>query len=149
MIFIKKLFLPLSPGFPEKMSVFLIRVPFSQKDIFLGQPVNVHLDYASIHINLRLREILWYTILYYQGRPKGVQKTQNYLNMLMRKSKLPARTISLQSNTFFHMGAFILPFDGGIMNQFTCYFVKDTEFTGGKAKINCAKFDFLPATFFL
>jgi len=63
------------------------------------------------------------------GRPKGVQKTQNYLNMLMRKSKLPARTISLQSNTFFHMGAFILPFDGGIMNQFTCYFVKDTEFT--------------------
>jgi len=63
------------------------------------------------------------------GRPKGVQKTQRYLNMLMRKSKLPARTISLQSNTFFHMGAFILPFDGGIMNQFTCYFVKDTEFT--------------------
>ena len=62
--------------------------------------------------------------------------------MLMRKSKLPARTISLQSNTFFHMGAFILPFDGGIMNQFTCYFVKDTEFTGGKAKINCANLTF-------
>ena len=24
----------------------------------------------------------------------------------------------------------MLPFDGGIMNQFTCYMVRDTEFTG-------------------
>ena len=40
------------------------------------------------------------------------------------------RTASLQSNTLFHLGAFMLPFDGGIMNQFTCYMVRDTEFTG-------------------
>ena len=67
---------------------------------------------------------------------------------MMRKSKLPpryiftfkknfqhfeidiSRTSSLQSNTLFHLGAFMLPFDGGIMNRFTCYMVKDTEFTG-------------------
>ena len=24
----------------------------------------------------------------------------------------------------------MLPFDGGIMNRFTCYMLKDTEFTG-------------------
>ena len=41
-----------------------------------------------------------------------------------------SRTASLQSNTLFHLGAFMLPFDGGIMNQFTCYMVPDTEFTG-------------------
>ena len=41
-----------------------------------------------------------------------------------------SRTSSLQSNTLFHLGAFMLPFDGGIMNRFTCYMVKDTEFTG-------------------
>ena len=40
------------------------------------------------------------------------------------------RTSSLQSNTLFHLGAFMLPFDGGIMNRFTCYMLKDTEFTG-------------------
>jgi len=66
------------------------------------------------------------------GRPKGVQHTQRYLNIMMRKSKLPPRSNSLASNTFFHLGAFMLPFDGGIMNKFTCYFVKDTEFTAEK-----------------
>ena len=40
------------------------------------------------------------------------------------------RTSSLQSNTLFHAGAFLLPFDGGIRNKFTCYFLKDTEFKG-------------------
>ena len=46
-----------------------------------------------------------------------------------------SRTASLQSNTLFHLGAFMLPFDGGIMNQFTCYMVRDTEFTGEKHDI--------------
>ena len=66
-----------------------------------------------------------------QGKPKGVLHTQKYLHMMMRKSKLPLRTSSLQSNSFFHLGGFVLPFDGGIRNRFTCYFVKDTQFTGG------------------
>ena len=83
-----------------------------------------------------------------------MQHTQRYLHIMMRKSKLPqrsdiyidfprleqcfdvvSRTASLQSNTLFHLGAFMLPFDGGIMNQFTCYMVRDTEFTGEKHDI--------------
>jgi len=64
------------------------------------------------------------------GKPKAVLHTQWYLHVMMRKSKLPPRTSSLQSNTLFHAGAFLLPFDGGIRNKFTCYFLKDTEFTG-------------------
>ena len=51
------------------------------------------------------------------------------------RADVVSRTASLQSNTLFHLGAFMLPFDGGIMNQFTCYMVRDTEFTGEKHDI--------------
>ena len=44
---------------------------------------------------------------------------------MMKKSKLPPGINSLVSNTFFHGGAFLLALDGGIMNRFTCCFIKN------------------------
>ncbi len=42
----------------------------------------------------------------------------------IRKSKLPAKTTALNTNIFFHPGAFLLPLDGGIFNRFTCCFIQ-------------------------
>ena len=67
------------------------------------------------------------------GKPKGVMHTQRYLHRMLKPSKLPQRSISLSSNIMFHAGAFLLPFDGGIMNRFTCCLIKEEDFTGPKA----------------
>ena len=67
------------------------------------------------------------------GKPKGVMHSQRYLHRMMKPSKLPQRSISLSSNIMFHAGAFLLPFDGGIMNKFTCCLIKEEDFTGQKA----------------
>jgi len=67
------------------------------------------------------------------GKPKGVMHTQKYLHRMMKPSKLPQRSISLSSNIMFHAGAFLLPFDGGINNKFTCCLIKEEDFTGQKA----------------
>lgn len=61
--------------------------------------------------------------------PKGVQHTQKYLHLALRKSKIPPRSGSLQSNTMFHVGAFLLPLDGGIRNRFACYIVQEKHFS--------------------
>lgn len=67
------------------------------------------------------------------GKPKGVMHTQRYLHRMLKPSKLPQRSISLSSNIMFHAGAFLLPFDGGIMNKFTCCLIKEEDFNGPKA----------------
>ena len=50
------------------------------------------------------------------GRPKGILHSQGYLHYMLKKSKLPRGTVSFNSNIFFHQGAFLLPFDGGLFN---------------------------------
>ena len=50
------------------------------------------------------------------GRPKGILHSQGYLHYMLKTSKLPRGTVSFNSNIFFHQGAFLLPFDGGLFN---------------------------------
>ena len=50
------------------------------------------------------------------GRPKGILHSQGYLHYMLKTSKLPRGTVSFNSNIFFHQGAFLLPFDGGLYN---------------------------------
>lgn len=50
------------------------------------------------------------------GRPKGILHRQGYLHRMLKTSKLPRGTVAICSNIFFHQGAFLLPFDGGIFN---------------------------------
>ena len=50
------------------------------------------------------------------GRPKGILHSQGYLHYMLKTSKLPRGTVSFNSNIFFHQGAFLLPFDGGLLN---------------------------------
>ena len=50
------------------------------------------------------------------GKPKGILHSQGYLHYMLKTSKLPRGTVSFNSNIFFHQGAFLLPFDGGLFN---------------------------------
>ena len=88
----------------------------------------------------------------WQGIPKGVQHTQKYLHLSLKKSKIPprfdiktepplhcsflSRSGSLQSNTMFHVGAFLLPLDGGVRNKFTCYIVQEKHFSRKQTPTN-------------
>jgi acetyl-CoA synthetase len=63
------------------------------------------------------------------GRPKGILHCQAYLHTMLKPSKLPRGTVSLSSNILFHQGAFLLPFDGGIFNRFTCCFIREEDFS--------------------
>jgi len=62
------------------------------------------------------------------GVPKGIVMSQHYLHQMLKPSKLPPHSVSLNSNIMFHAGAFLLPLDGGIMNRFTCCFIKESDY---------------------